>query len=210
MSNAPTYHVDRSASDLTQAVTSLGHDTEMGSVASYMDEAHLRVEHPDAQTVRIVLPGEKTEQDVSFDFIVTPGADERHADFRMVDHIPDDSGMKSDKGEAMTAKGIRETMRAEADELVKQLNAGRDPSEAAASMRMGLHALQVSHRQSTRDELARYKDPAVIHQVSEKAGTDYIDNDPNLTPDQRDKVKQALQQAEASQASQAAGQAPSQ
>jgi hypothetical protein len=153
-----------------------------------------------------VLPGEKPEQDVSFDFIVTPGADAQHADFKMLDHIPDDSRLKSPNGEAMSSKGIRDTMDVEAKELVKRLDAGTDPSEAAASMRMGLHALQVNHRQSTRDELAQYKDPAFVHQVGEKAGMDYIDNDPNLTPEQREKVKEALQRAEASHASQGEGQ----
>lgn len=218
MDAPPTFHVDRSTDELTQALTSLGDDTEMGATASYMDDAHLRVEHPDAQTVRIVLPGDKAEQDVSFDFIVTPGADAQHADFKMIDHIPDDSGMQRDNGEAASANGIRETMLAEANRLVKMLDAGTDPVEAAASMRMGLHALQVSHRQSTRDELAQYKDPAYIHQVAQQAGQqagmNYINNDPNLTPDQREKAQQMLQNIEAKEdaarASQAGGQSASQ
>jgi hypothetical protein len=213
-STSRTFHVNRSADVLTRAVASLGHDTEMGAIASYMDSAHLRIEHPDAQTVRIVLPGEKAEQDVSFDFVVTPGPDAQHADLKMIDHIPDDTGMKGSSGEALKAKGIRETMWVEANALVRKLGAGADPVEAAGSMRMGLHVFQVSHRQSTRDEEAQYKDPAFIHQAAEKAGMDSIDSNPNIPPEQREKIKEMMRniqaKADASQAARAGGQSPSQ
>ena len=191
--------VDRSPETVVRAIESIGRDVGgngdgMSMMPPFLTAVHLRVEHPDAATIRIVMPGDEPAKDIPFTFTVKRVGDGQHSELHVIADMPATIGSPSGPRKPIDGRKMAGQLQFEATRMVEDLNKGRDAIDAAMSMKLAMHSVAMDNRTSTRAEFDRASAniDAYAKAAGRKAASDYLDRDTKLTPQQREAVRASV------------------
>jgi hypothetical protein len=186
--------VRRSPEDVLAALAVVGSDVPDDSVMPYLAGARLEVTNPDPKTVRISVPGDSPDKTFSFTFVLLPRDNGSATDLHVTSDIPEKFGPDGAARKPKSGSSWAETMRVEMLGMVRKLDLGRDPDDAAGSFKMGMHILAQNNRRDLQDAFERVAaDPQAYDEAAGRRAADrYLETSPfmaEMTEEQRSKIR---------------------